>query len=136
VPLPWPPGQTRALLLANTRSLAVARAEPCIRIDTSHTSPFPRLSCPVLSCPVLSCPVLSGPAAADWPSRITEASRHKRASEEIHDGDRATQCPDQGLAPGDHGALGRRQPLAGVVSGHDGAQRHRSLPRKSGQGRL
>jgi hypothetical protein len=40
----------------------------------------------------------------------------EQESEEVHDGDRATQCPDQGLAAGDHGALERCQPLAGLVS--------------------
>ena len=55
--------------------------------------------------------VLSGPAAADWLSRAVTERDDTREREEIHDGDRATQCPDQGLAAGDHGALERCQPL-------------------------
>ena len=38
----------------------------------------------------------SGPAAADW--RSASRSGTTQESEEIHDGDRATQCPNQGLA--------------------------------------
>src|SRR4051812_9297776 len=79
--------------------------------------------------------VLSGPAAADWPSRVTERD-DTRESEEINDGDRATQCPDQRLAAGDHGALERCQPLAGLVSGDDEDQHRRSFSRKRGQGRF
>ena len=41
--------------------------------------------------------VLSGPAAADWLGRAVTERDDTREREEIHDGDRATQCPDQGF---------------------------------------
>src|SRR5262249_58362052 len=90
----------------------------------------------------------AGEAAADatvWGTRVAwwisslPQPRHghitTQQSGEIHDGDRATQCPDQGLAAGDYGAPERCQSLAGLVSGNDGDRHRRSLPRGRGQGR-
>jgi hypothetical protein len=37
------------------------------------------------------------------------------------------------FAAGDHGALERCRPLAGLVSGHDGAQHRCSLPEEGGK---